>query len=133
MTAGLRSLRDKAVTYFEESMAQHEEPLDHLFKAVNLFAVQVRRVAQEDRGSLQESGLTFDFSALIGGQFEHDKEHKLFLVTLRAIGSRSAKAHPIRSSAPRVMATRCLNARSNIRIRCASLSKSAAWHSTPLE
>ncbi len=64
MTAGLRSLRDKAVTYFEESLAQHEEPLDHLFKAVNLFAAQVRRVAQEDRGSLQESGLTFDFSAL---------------------------------------------------------------------
>jgi putative proteasome-type protease len=36
MTAGVRSLRDKAVTYFEESMAQPEEPLDHLFKAVNL-------------------------------------------------------------------------------------------------
>jgi putative proteasome-type protease len=42
--------------------------------------VQVRRVAQEDKGSLQESGLTFDFSALVGGQFAHDKEHKLFLV-----------------------------------------------------
>ena len=61
-------------------MTQQEEQLDHLFKAVNLFATQVRRVAQEDRGSLQESGLSFDFSALIGGQFEHDKEHKLFLV-----------------------------------------------------
>jgi putative proteasome-type protease len=80
MTAGLRSLRDKAVTYFEEAMAQPEEPLDHLFKAVNLFATQIRRVGQEDRQSLQESGLNFDFSALIGGQFAQDKEHKLFLV-----------------------------------------------------
>ena len=80
MTAGLRSLRDKAVTYFEEAMTQHEEPLDHLFKAVNLFAAQLRCVAQEDRESLQASGLTFDFSARSGGQFEHDKEHKLFLV-----------------------------------------------------
>jgi putative proteasome-type protease len=80
MTAGLRSLSDKAVTYFEESVAAPAEPLDHLFKAVNLFAAQIRRVAQEDRQSLQESGLTFDFSALIGGQFAQDKEHKLFLV-----------------------------------------------------
>jgi putative proteasome-type protease len=52
-------LRDKAVTYFEESIAQPEEPLDHLFKAVNLFAAQIRQVAQEDRQSLQESGLIF--------------------------------------------------------------------------
>ena len=80
MTAGLRSLRDKAVTYFDEALTQHEEPFDHLFKAVNLFATQLRRVAQEDRESLQASGFNFDFSALIGGQFEHDKEHKLFLV-----------------------------------------------------
>ncbi len=62
MTAGLRSLRDKAVTYFEESLAQQQEPLDHLFKAVNLFAAQIRRVAQEDRESLQASGLLFDAS-----------------------------------------------------------------------
>ncbi len=80
MTAGLRSLHDKAITYFEEVMAQHDEPLDHLFKAVNLFAAQVRRVAHEDKQFLQDSGLPFDISALIGGQFEHDKEHKLYLL-----------------------------------------------------
>ena len=80
VTSGLRSLRDKAVTYFEELMAQHEEPFNHLFKAVNLFAAQIRRVGQEDKEALEESGLPFDFYALIGGQFEHDKEHKLYLV-----------------------------------------------------
>jgi putative proteasome-type protease len=80
MTSGLRSLRDKAVTYFEEVMAEHEEPFDRLFKAVNLFASQIRRVAQEDKESLAESGLPFDFYALVGGQFEDDKEHRLYMV-----------------------------------------------------
>jgi putative proteasome-type protease len=80
MTSGLRSLKDKAVTYFEETLSQHEAPLDHLFKAVNLFAAQIRRVAQEDKEYLQAAGLSFDFFALIGGQFEHDKEHKLYLL-----------------------------------------------------
>jgi putative proteasome-type protease len=80
MTSGLRSLRDKAVTYFEEVMGQQEHQLDRLFKAVNVFAAQVRRVASEDREALAESGLTFDFHALIGGQFESDTEHRLYLV-----------------------------------------------------
>jgi hypothetical protein len=42
MTSGLRSLRDRTVTYFKEAMARREEPIDHLFKAVNLFASQIR-------------------------------------------------------------------------------------------
>jgi putative proteasome-type protease len=82
MTSGLRTLRDKTVTYFEEALARHEEPIDHLFKAVNLFASQIRKVAEEDKNALEKSGLPFDFHALIGGQFEHDKEHKLYLVYL---------------------------------------------------
>jgi putative proteasome-type protease len=80
MTSGLRSLRDKTVTYFEEVMGQQERPLDRLFKAVNVFAAQLRRVESEDRDSLTQSGLPFDFYALIGGQFESDTEHKLYLV-----------------------------------------------------
>ena len=51
-----------------------------MFKAVNLFAAQVRRVAREDKEFLQDSGFPFDISALIGGQFEQDKEHKLYLL-----------------------------------------------------
>lgn len=79
LTSGLRSLRDKAVTYFEDASAQQTEPLDRLFKAVNLFTAQVRRVAQEDKQAIEDSGLPFDFYALIGGQFANDKEHKLYL------------------------------------------------------
>jgi putative proteasome-type protease len=47
---------------------------------VNLFSEQLRLVAQEDRKSLEESGLTFDNHALIGGQMDRDQEHKLYLV-----------------------------------------------------
>jgi putative proteasome-type protease len=79
MTSGLRSLRDKAVTYFEDAVAQQPEPLDRLFKAVNLFTAQLKRVAREDKESLEASGLPFEFNALIGGQFTADQEHKLYL------------------------------------------------------
>jgi putative proteasome-type protease len=80
MTSGLRSLRDKAVTYFEEAISEQPQPFDRLFKAVNVFAAQVRRVAVEDQEPLAKSDLPFDFYALIGGQFKKDKEHKLYLV-----------------------------------------------------
>jgi putative proteasome-type protease len=80
MTSGLRSLRDKALTYFEEFMSQNEQPFDRVFKAVNAFAAQVRRVAQEDKEALSESGLSFDIYALVGGQFEKDSQHTLYLL-----------------------------------------------------
>ena len=35
MTSGLRSVRDKTLTYFEEEMATRSEPFERLFKAVN--------------------------------------------------------------------------------------------------
>ncbi len=80
LTSGLRSLRDKALTYFEEFMSQNEEPFDRVFKAVNAFATQIRRVAQEDKQALSESGLTFDIYSLVGGQFEKDSQHHLYLL-----------------------------------------------------
>jgi len=80
MTSGLRSLRDKALTYFDEVWSQAEQPCDRLFKIVNTFAAQVRRVAHEDKESLEESGLSFNIHALVGGQCVNDREHKLYLV-----------------------------------------------------
>jgi putative proteasome-type protease len=80
MTSGLRSVRDKAVTYFEEELSNQTEPYDRLFKAVNGFADQLRRVAREDKQALAESGFVFDLYALIGGQMVNDKEHLLYLV-----------------------------------------------------
>lgn len=80
MTSGLRSVRDKALTYFEEVLDEHGSSYDRLFKAVNALGEQLRRVAREDKEALAESGFSFDFHALVGGQFERDKEHKLYLV-----------------------------------------------------
>jgi putative proteasome-type protease len=80
MFSCLRSVRDKAITYFEERLSSQDEPFDRLFKAVNALADQVRRVSREDKEALTESGLPFDTLALVGGQMMRDKEHTLYLV-----------------------------------------------------
>jgi putative proteasome-type protease len=80
MTSGLRSVRDKALTYFDERIEHLEFEANRLYKVVNLLAEQTRRVAQEDRGALEASGFRFDLHALVGGQLSDDKDHKLYLL-----------------------------------------------------
>lgn len=80
MTSGLRSARDKALTYYEEAMAERGEPFGRLFHAVNLLAEQIRRVAAEDRKALEESGLHYNIHALVGGQMKNDATPKLYMV-----------------------------------------------------
>ncbi len=80
MTSGLRSVRDKAVTYFEEAMEVQEEPFDRLFKVANAFAAQIRRVMKEDKEALDDSGLHFNIHCLVGGQMSGDTEPKLYLL-----------------------------------------------------
>ncbi|MCB9799152.1 MAG: peptidase [Candidatus Omnitrophica bacterium] len=79
MTSGLRSARDKALTYFEEVFKETED-FPQLYKAVNAFASQIRRVSSEDRKALNEAGVHFNLHALVGGQLEGDKEHKLYMI-----------------------------------------------------
>lgn len=78
MTSGLRSVRDKAITYFKE-LLEYEE-YNKLYKAVNAFGQQVRRVAEEDKIYLEKSAFKFDLNTIIGGQLKDDEEHKLFLL-----------------------------------------------------
>ncbi|MCE3222268.1 MAG: hypothetical protein K0S58_448 [Nitrospira sp.] len=80
MTSGLRSVRDKAVTYFDEAISESDQSFDKLFKAVNVFAAQIRRVADEDKNALYNAGLIFNLHALVGGQLENDLAHKLYLI-----------------------------------------------------
>lgn len=80
MTSGLRSVRDKTLTYFSEQLEEGGNGCNRLYKAVNAFASQLRRVELEDRASLEASGLTFDAMTLIGGQLADDEGHKLYLV-----------------------------------------------------
>ena len=80
MTSGLRSVRDKAMTYFEEVLEESTVGYDKLYQVVNLFATQVRRVSSEDKSALREAGLDFNLFTIVGGQLEKDREHKLYLL-----------------------------------------------------
>jgi putative proteasome-type protease len=80
MTSGLRSLRDKILLCFEEAFARETMVRERLFKVVNLYAQQVRRVAEEDAESLRRAELRFNTFSLIGGQMSGDSAHRLFLV-----------------------------------------------------
>jgi putative proteasome-type protease len=80
MTSGLRSLRDKVLLYFEEEYSRQTWARDRLFKIVNLYAAQVRRLAGEDAKALEESDLRFNIHSIMGGQMSADSAHRLFLV-----------------------------------------------------
>src|SRR5271154_1753794 len=80
MNSGLRSLRDKVLLCFEEAFSRQNSARERLFKLVNLYAAQVRRVAIEDAKFLEESDLEFNIYSLIGGQMTGDSAHRLFLV-----------------------------------------------------
>lgn len=80
MSAGLRSVRDKMLTYFDELMEREDARFDRLYKAVNAFGQQIRRVAAEDKAALADAGLGFDASCLVGGQLENDPHPKLYLL-----------------------------------------------------
>jgi putative proteasome-type protease len=80
MHSGLRSLRDKTLLYFEEAFARESGARDRLYRAVNLYAQQVRRVAREDAEALERAELKFNLYTVIGGQMAGDSAHRLFLV-----------------------------------------------------
>ncbi len=79
MTSGLRSVRDKAVHYFQE-LIEEGVVYNKLYKAVNAFGEQVKKVAEEDRAALERSGLKFNLNTIVGGQLKDDDEHRLFLL-----------------------------------------------------
>ncbi|MGB3467482.1 MAG: peptidase [Cyclobacteriaceae bacterium] len=80
MTSGLRSVRDKAITYFSEVIEDQDKEFNKLYKAVNKFGDQVKRVADEDKKSLAESGVSFNLHSIVGGQLEEDEEPKIYLL-----------------------------------------------------
>jgi putative proteasome-type protease len=80
MTSGLRSVRDKAIVYFDELLENGLEDYNKLYKVVNAFGEQVKRVAVEDREALEKAGFKFNLNTIIGGQMKDDEEPKLFLL-----------------------------------------------------
>ncbi|MCB1036134.1 MAG: peptidase [Acidobacteria bacterium] len=79
-TSGLRSGRDKALTYFEEELARLRAVPGRLHEVAEIFGKQVRRVVREDKWSLEGSGLSFNLHTLLGGRLEEDAEPKLYLI-----------------------------------------------------
>lgn len=80
LTSGLRSVRDKTITYFEEHLLNIDTPYNRMFKVINAYARKIREVAKEDKIFLKESGLQFNIHSLVGGQMPGDREHSLYLV-----------------------------------------------------
>ena len=80
MHSGLRSARDKILLYFEEAFARESMTRDRLYRVVNLYAQQVRRVSEEDGEALRNAELKFNAHSLIGGQMSGDSAHRLYLV-----------------------------------------------------
>jgi putative proteasome-type protease len=80
MTSGLCSIRDKAITYFEERLRDPNQNLKRIYEAANALSEEIRRVRHEDAHYLNESGLAFDLHCIFGGQLEEDDEHRLYLI-----------------------------------------------------
>lgn len=80
MTSGLRSVRDKTLTYFQESLNDKLDNFNKLYEVVNALGDQIKRVAAEDKRSLAESGLDFSINTIVGGKLVGDDEHKLYML-----------------------------------------------------
>ena len=80
LTSGLRSIRDKAITYFEERLQHSDGSLTRMYQAANALASEIRRVRREDKEWLVDGGLNFDLHCLFGGQLAEDTEAHLYLI-----------------------------------------------------
>ncbi|MGB5831721.1 MAG: hypothetical protein WBG92_06995 [Thiohalocapsa sp.] len=80
MTSGLRSVRDKTLTYLDETLRDGVHSIDRLYQFVNLFGEQLRRVKAEDGPSLAATNHVFNPNSVIGGQLSADIEPQLFYV-----------------------------------------------------
>ena len=80
LTSGLRSLRDKIITYFAGQMSGEADGPARTYEATNTLARQIRRVRTEDSEWLRESGLAFDLHCIVGGRLSEDKRPQMFLV-----------------------------------------------------
>lgn len=80
MTSGLRSVRDKALTYFDERLESAEAGLTRMHVVANALAEEIRRVRGEDEQWLIRSGLSFDLHTILGGQMAEDQHCRMFLI-----------------------------------------------------
>lgn len=94
MTSGLRSVRDKMLTYLSEVLAEQLEKMTRMYQVVNAFGDQIRRVASEDKKMLEESGIEFSVNIIVGGQLQDDTEQKLYLLYPQGNWIEIGKSYP---------------------------------------
>ncbi|MBK8506659.1 MAG: hypothetical protein IPL46_33415 [Saprospiraceae bacterium] len=63
-TSGLRSVRDKAITYFDELLHKEDHDLTRMYQVASAFGKCLRKVAEEDKKPLEDAGYKFDTHAL---------------------------------------------------------------------
>ncbi len=88
MTSGLRSVRDKVMSYLpadppagaEAGDGDTASPFRRLADVAQALGEQVRRVAGEDRETLEAAQLPFNLHALVGGRLADDPAPSVFLV-----------------------------------------------------
>jgi len=80
MTSGLRSIRDKAMTYFEQEQSEKTIASTNLFEIANDFGKQLRRVREEDGSALASGGFPFNSHAIIGGRLSNDSNLKMYYI-----------------------------------------------------
>ena len=80
LSSGLRSVRDKALTYFEERLRLNGSNLSRSYQAVNALAEEIRRVYTEDNDWLLKAGLHFDLHCIVGSQLPEDDAPHLYLL-----------------------------------------------------
>ncbi len=80
LTSGLRSVRDKTLTYFEQRWRQNGNQLSRSYQAVNALAEEMRRVYDEDNDWLLKAGLHFDLHCIVGSQLAEDEAPQLYLL-----------------------------------------------------
>lgn len=80
-TSGLRSLRDKTLTYLRRDMDRLPDGnYPSMLDAVEAFTRQVRAVAKADQKALEESDLQFNLYALVGGRLTDDTDPHVYLI-----------------------------------------------------
>ena len=133
MTSGLRSVRDKTLTYFNEAYSEAIMPWERLFHICNEFAERLRRVSEEDKKHLEENGLRFNTHAIIGGQMEKDDEPRLYLVYPEGNWVEIASGTPYPSLGTPATVNPCSTARFIMPTRSGMPSRSGACRSTRRE
>ncbi len=80
MSSGLRSVRDKTLTYLEQKMSRLDGGFHTLFDAVTAYCEALRLVRTEDAEALEAGKLNFNLHAILGGQLPGDAKPDLYLI-----------------------------------------------------